>query len=412
MTADVATAQETEVEVFEKPSQAALKRIAADFDYSKPLKWLKAEDMSEWYALVAKPPLHSVVIDIGPEMARQILQVANHHNRHLGQFHADKIGRSIKADDYELTGDTIKFDTDGRMLDGQHRLRACEKSGKVIRTHAVFGLHEDVFDVIDQGKKRSAGDILGLCGVEAPNLVAAAVRWVRWYDEGGKRSFDMRDTRQIKKAALGSMKGIGEWIVKARQVNVNFKHPPGIIAGILFVIARENKQIADDFVQAWLNGGRMGRNKTFDVLHQRIATERHRGAMNNEVRAAMIIQAFNHWNAHSVASERSLKWKKEWTFPTVEFDAAKFTARKKAGEEGDTSLKNVQMRILSALIDFCPPNSIEATATKTALAEKSKVPVNQVGDILRTLVEEKSIKVTKQGLGPQPSTYRLVALGE
>lgn len=395
--ADVANthAESLDVEIVEKPSNAALKRIAADIDFSKPLKWDKAECMGEWYALVQKPPLHSVVAHIGPEMATQLLQVANESNRRLMDRHAQRLARSIQTENYELTGDTIKFSKSGRLLDGQHRLKACEKQKAPIISHVIFGLDDEVFDVLDQGKRRSPADILGLAGVESSVIVAGAVRWVMWYESGGKRGDEQRDARTIKRAALGPMKTMGRYAKLASQLHAGYKHPPSVMAGMLFLIGKHNVQLAEDFVQAWLHGNRLGRNKNFDVLSSRLQSVRNQsgGHLNNEVRAAMIIQCFNHWNANSVASPRALTWRKEWVFPRLEFDGAKFLSSKIDQERVDTSLKTSQMRILGALVDVA--EGTEAKITQAELAERSNVPLRQLPDILRTLIDEKSIAIVK-----------------
>jgi hypothetical protein len=121
----------------------------------------------------------------------------------------------------------------------------------------------------------------------------------------------------------------------------------------------------------------------------------------------MIIQCFNHWNADTVASPRALTWRKEWVFPRLQFDAAKFLAGKNEGERSDTSLKASQMRILSALVDVA--EGTEARMTQAMLSEKANVPMRSLPDVIRTLIEDKSIAVVKQGAGPQPTVYRLTA---
>lgn len=400
---------ESEVEIVEKPSNAALKRISADFDFSRPLKWEKAECMGEWYALVQKPPLHSVVAHIGPDMATQLLQVANEHNRRMVDRHATRLAKAIQTENYELTGDTIKFSKSGRLLDGQHRLKACERQKSPIISHLVFGLEDDVFDVLDQGKRRSPSDILGLVGIESATIVAGAVRWVMWYESGGKRGDEQGNARAIKEAALGPMKNMGRWARLASQLHAGYKHPPSVMAGMLFLIGKHSAALAEDFVQAWLHGNRLGRNKNFDVLSKRLQDVRNQsgGHLNNEVRTAMIIQCFNHWNADTVASPRALTWRKEWVFPRLQFDAAKFLAGKNEGERSDTSLKASQMRILSALVDVA--EGTEARMTQAMLSEKANVPMRSLPDVIRTLIEDKSIAVVKQGAGPQPTVYRLTA---
>lgn len=403
---------EEEVQPVEKPSNAALKRIAADFDFSKPLRWHDAEDMAQWYALVQKPPLHSVVVQLGPEMANQILLVSNTRNRQLGVRHATRIGKAISLNDYEVTGDTIKFNKVGLMLDGQHRLMACVKEKKPITTHMVFGLEDDVFDVIDQGKRRSAGDILSLSDVEYATMVAGMVRWVMWYNDGGKRTDEGSTTRIIKNAALGPMKDITQWTRLASQIRAAYKHPPSIVGGILYKIGEHDKALAEEFARSWLHGPFTGRNKNFDVLSGRLLQIKHQsqGHINNVVRAALIIQTFNHWNASIVASAKSLTYRKEHVFPTFEFDANKFNRGKTAASQMDSSLEAVQLRILNALIDRAQGTRVEITQRE--LAEVTKLSVNQITYLVRTMVESKKIEVVKVGAGPQPTIYKIIAFGD
>ena len=404
--------QEDEIEVVERPSQTALRRIASDIDFNKVLKWEKAECMGEWYALLQKPPLHSVVAHIGPDMAAQLLRVSNTRNRRLMRKHANNIGEDIKAESYELTGDTIKFSKAGLCLDGQHRLQACQITKEPILTHVVFGLNDEVFDVIDQGKKRSAADVLHLLGIDYSTLVAGAVRWVFQLRDGHNIKHQHLTPRVIKQHATGDMKDLSEWTRDARLINEAFKHPPTLIAALLFLIGKNNRENARNFAHEWIHGARVGRNKNFDVLQGRLQQVRQQsgGALNPHVRAAMIVQTFNHWHAHLVAAPRALTWRREWMFPRLEFNAEVFARTRGQQEILDTSLKASQVRILSALIDRAEGQ--EARITQADLAQKANVPIRQLPDVLRTLIESKNIAVVKVGAGPQPSTYRIISVGK
>lgn len=402
-----------DIEIIERPSFTALKRIAADIDYNKVLKWDKAESMGEWYALVQKPPLHSVVCHIGPEMAAQLLAVSNHDNRRLIQPHAAAIGAQLASEDYELTGDTIKFSKAGVCLDGQHRLTASVNSKTPILTHVIFGLEDRVFDVIDQGKKRSAADVLHRCGVSYSSLVAGSVRWVLFLKEGRDVTKQIRMTpRRVREFVQGEMKGLTEWTTEARVINAAFKHPPTMIAGLLYHIGKHNKELARNFAQEWVHGARIGRNKNFDVLQTRLQQIRNQsgGALNPIVRAALIVQMFNHWNAKIEASARSLSWRRELMFPKLEFNGEAFARHRGTQEILDTSLKASQVRILAALVERAEGQ--EARISQTDLAEASNVPMRQLPDVLRTLIDSRNIAVVRQGAGPQPSVYRIISLGD
>lgn len=395
-----------------KPSMTALKRIANEIDYSKVLEWDEPECMSQWYALVEKPPLHSVVIHIEPAMASQLLRVANQKNRRMQDTHANRLSKMIKAENYELTGDTIKFSKTGRLLDGQHRLKACEKQGSAIVSHVVFGLDDDIFDVLDQGKRRTPADILGLAGVEYAPLVAAAVSWVMWYKAGAKKVDDLHNARNIREAALGEMKGVKDWTRLGMQLHAAYKYPPSLMTGVLYLIGKHNKNLAEEFAQAWLHGNRLGRNRNFDELSKRIQQIRNQsgGHVNPQVRAALVIVCFNHWHAGIVASPRSLTWKKELMFPNFEFDGAKFAKGRSAAEREDTSLIAVQLRLMNTLIENA--DGMEVKIGNGELAEQANVPLRQIPDLIATLVKQKKIAVVKPQAGPVPATYEIIAFGK
>ena len=57
---------------------------------------------------------------------------------------------------WSLTGETIKFGTDGLLKDGQHRLYACIRANTPFDTHAIFGINPETFQHIDVGKKLTA----------------------------------------------------------------------------------------------------------------------------------------------------------------------------------------------------------------------------------------------------------------
>ena len=70
------------------------------------------------------------------------------------------------------TGDTIRFNKRGQMIDGQHRCLAVIESGTPILATVVGGLDDAVYAVLDKGKKRSASDTIG--GKNATSRAAIA----------------------------------------------------------------------------------------------------------------------------------------------------------------------------------------------------------------------------------------------
>lgn len=112
---------------------------------------------------------------ITPEIAIRYL-AGNENNRKVSPGVVKQYCESVKRGEWRLNGESIKFDTDGNLLDGQHRLYAIIKAGIGVRTLVTRGLDREVFVTIDIGKKRTASDCLGMIGIADYRNVASTIR--------------------------------------------------------------------------------------------------------------------------------------------------------------------------------------------------------------------------------------------
>ncbi len=109
-----------------------------------------------------KEPYH-VIMDVTPEKALEWLE-GNTHNRPVNEAHVRRLARDIQAGRWRLTHQGIAFDTDGLLIDGQHRLWAVIESGVPITTRVFFNEPPENRDVLDSGQRRSNLDILNITG--------------------------------------------------------------------------------------------------------------------------------------------------------------------------------------------------------------------------------------------------------
>src|SRR5580765_1079597 len=116
-------------------------------------------------------------ITVTPQLARYILDNIEEKNRKRSMRKVDEYADGM-ADGWKLTGQPIIFSRDGRLLDGGHRLSAVIKSGKKIRTMAVFGVANEAFSFLDIGRKRTPANTLKVLGVSHATVKAGAMRWV------------------------------------------------------------------------------------------------------------------------------------------------------------------------------------------------------------------------------------------
>lgn len=120
--------------------------------------------------------METQVRKITPEIAKAIL-MKNSHNRPLKPYVVNEYARLMRDGLWkEESGEALKFNCDGSLIDGQHRLSALIRAGISLNFLIVAGLDADIFEVIDQGIKRSPGDTIATLGVDNPNLVASGIR--------------------------------------------------------------------------------------------------------------------------------------------------------------------------------------------------------------------------------------------
>lgn len=123
------------------------------------------------------------VVEVNPEMARDWLGAKRPPNRNLNQSYVNRYASMIQRGEWRLTGEPIKFNAAGQLIDGQHRLAAVIAADKPITVAVVAGIDDGAFSAMDRGRKRSvAGDLSQLGYRNAKNLggaVAALITYER-----------------------------------------------------------------------------------------------------------------------------------------------------------------------------------------------------------------------------------------
>lgn len=102
---------------------------------------------------------------VTPQKAREWLDHLNDGNRNLRQRHVDALVRDALNGDWLTTGESVKFDRNGRLIDGQHRLHMVVQLDEPVDLHVMRGLDPDVRGVLDTNKRRSSSDALAFAGM-------------------------------------------------------------------------------------------------------------------------------------------------------------------------------------------------------------------------------------------------------
>lgn len=109
--------------------------------------------------------------------------------RNIREATVNAYAEDIAAGRWKENGETIKFDTEGRLIDGQHRLSAVVKANVSCQFFVVRGLDNSVMDTIDYGMKRSIENALQFQCKSYESGAAAVVRHKVALDKHRNRTF-------------------------------------------------------------------------------------------------------------------------------------------------------------------------------------------------------------------------------
>jgi hypothetical protein len=123
------------------------------------------------------PPvqIQSEVIDISPEFAAELLENKNTRNRPLTRSTVLAYAKEMRNGNWTITHQGIALDTEGVLLDGQHRLAAVVEAGVTIPLMVSYDLPPETFATVDTGRRRTATDALSMAGLGTNRYALAAL---------------------------------------------------------------------------------------------------------------------------------------------------------------------------------------------------------------------------------------------
>lgn len=124
---------------------------------------------------------------ITPQRARQLLDSMPDNQRNPKWGKIPGYARDIKAGNWDSnTGETLKIDTDGHMIDGQNRCMAVLMAETAVYIDVVYDVPITAMPVLDTGASRTASDGLKILGVQERTRATSVVRWSILWDAGIK----------------------------------------------------------------------------------------------------------------------------------------------------------------------------------------------------------------------------------
>ena len=249
-----------------------------------------------------KPTVQKVTIT--PEMAHDLLG-GNTNNRHLHERHVRRLVAALEDGRWRFNGESIKIARDGTLVDGQHRLVACVRTGIPIETLVVHGVDPDAYTTIDIGAKRTTSDALSREGIKNASAVSGALRWILALKSGKAHIGNIiLDPDQVLEEYM-KLKNIDASVGVYHTVQHLISPSPAIALHYLF--AEKDAPRADDFYSDLSSGIGLRDGDPVLSLRNKLIEAKIKNRMKRLVTPsetiALVIRA---WNARRTGRRLSL----------------------------------------------------------------------------------------------------------
>ena len=258
---------------------------------------------------------------ITTKMAKEFLDSRRDNQRKISDRHVAELSDAMLYNRWRYNGEAIKFDEEGRMIDGQHRCAAGIKAGKSFMSDIVYGLPNDVYYVIDQkAKKRNFGDVLKIEGEINTAALASALGWHIAYtahkiSSRGKIWALTPDAQQVSQE-LRHHPAIRDSFIPASRC----RHllGTGVLTFVHYVFSQKDSDAADDFFRKLATGEELTRKNPILYIRRVLVADKvyNKAKLPAGEKIAYLIKGWNlirkGKDAKSVAS---IKWTSAGKYP-------------------------------------------------------------------------------------------------
>ena len=294
---------------------------------------------------------------IGAQTAKKYLATMGRNRLKRGRL-KQRYQDAMRAGQWKLTGESIKFNTKGELIDGQHRLEAVIETGVEITILVCRNVPDDAFMELDTGGMRTPGDILTVQGYDYTSGVAAAIRNITsiYEIEGGAAGSTLGHKRVDPETLLEYAAQYRNELVEAVKATMTKEakmvcRPPSLFASLYFIFAEHNKKGTAEFFTSLIDGTNLERHGPVYELRRlllQFAADKHR-KRPAFYKAAITIKA---WNAYQTRRDvHSLRYSENEEWPEIDrrksrvtLEVAKKRDKAEASEEARSEREKVRRK--------------------------------------------------------------------
>jgi len=265
----------------------------------------------------------STVETIGPSKAKIYLR-NQAPNRLVNESLVIQYAIAMLDDEWRNTGDPIKFDEKGRLIDGQHRLRAIVESETEQRLSIARNVpYGELLTILDTGRKRNAGDVLTILTADTdsgytfvyPRNLPSVAKMVMTFYKLNDMNRNSRYTATLSTTAIVNFCKQNQNALQdacrfqARIAHVaSFTMNKSALAASIYVCHEVNPAMTESFVNELVRPQTTEGNPAYVLREQAMRDNNKRApswTKDTRLTAAYFIKAFNAYvEGRSVATIR------------------------------------------------------------------------------------------------------------
>ena len=233
---------------------------------------------------------------ITPEEAEKILNQAG-ANRPIKRKKVELFARDMANGEWYQTGETIAFDTRGKLIQGQHRMSAVVKSGVPIEFCVVYNVKTETQDSMDSGASRSLSDQLSMRGEKNTTGLAAAITLSKnWQTHGyprGDRTTNIQSSIRFFQENQGLRDSVNFVCNKAKKIS----YPTGLASAIHYRMKSLSEDDANQFWEVLCSMNAPANTEAIVLLRNTLLQKAAIKSSRLEPlhRAAITVQSWNSW---------------------------------------------------------------------------------------------------------------------
>jgi len=243
------------------------------------------------------PPLPSdglTKITITPDLAEVYLgRMAA--NRTLNEAHADRLAEDMRRGDWRQTYEAIRFNRQGELSDGQHRLSAVVRSGKAQEFYVAGGLDAKAMAVTDTGRSRTFADVQAIAGEKHARKVSAVAKQVYYLDIGKATASGPAVSHAQLERTIKQHPGLREAVEKV--VAVSGLQPHAQIAAVYCLAREKHQRKADQWLEALQEGANLEKGNPALVVRNKLNSNKGAGSKLQLRGPSVAAFLINGWNA-------------------------------------------------------------------------------------------------------------------